>query len=55
MKFQGGSYDPWGGLGFEACASLLNHEFESVFYKNDLSFGVTILNLYMVQALDSDH
>ncbi|KAJ9380822.1 CAZyme family GH35 [Paecilomyces variotii] len=48
VEFQGGSYDPWGGLGFEACASLLNHEFESVFYKNDLSFGVTILNLYMI-------
>jgi hypothetical protein len=48
MKFQAGSFDPWGGPGFEACAALVNHEFERVFYKNDLSFGAAILNLYMV-------
>lgn len=47
VEFQGGSFDPWGGLGFAQCEKLLNHEFERVFYKNDFSFGVTILNLYM--------
>ncbi|CAJ2501142.1 Uu.00g039950.m01.CDS01 [Anthostomella pinea] len=48
VEFQGGSFDPWGGLGFDQCAELLNYEFERVFYKNDFSFGVTILNLYMI-------
>lgn len=47
VEFQGGSFDPWGGLGFAQCAELLNFEFERVFYKNDFSFGVTIFNLYM--------
>ncbi|THC91551.1 hypothetical protein EYZ11_008991 [Aspergillus tanneri] len=46
--FQAGAYDPWGGPGLAACAALVNHEFERVFYKNDLSFGVAILNLYMM-------
>ena len=48
LQFQGGSFDPWGGLGFDQCSVLLNNEFERVFYKNDYSFGVTIFNLYMV-------
>jgi len=49
LQFQGGSFDPWGGLGFDQCSVLLNNEFERVFYKNDYSFGVTIFNLYMVR------
>ncbi|KAF2496105.1 hypothetical protein BU16DRAFT_560944 [Lophium mytilinum] len=48
VEFQGGSFDPWGGLGFDQCSVLLNHEFERVFYKNDYSFGVTIFNIYMI-------
>lgn len=48
VEFQGGSFDPWGGTGLDNCAELLNHEFERVFNKNDLSFGVKILNLYMI-------
>ncbi|KAK5021119.1 hypothetical protein LTR60_000118, partial [Cryomyces antarcticus] len=47
VEFQGGSFDPWGGLGFAQCGDLLNYEFERVFYKNDFSFGVTIFNIYM--------
>ncbi|KAK5007345.1 hypothetical protein LTR28_005405, partial [Elasticomyces elasticus] len=47
-EFQGGSFDPWGGLGFTQCAELLNEQFERVFYKNDYSFGVTIFNVYMI-------
>ncbi|KAF2094930.1 beta-galactosidase [Rhizodiscina lignyota] len=47
VEFQGGSFDPWGGPGFEQCAILLNMEFERVFYKEDFSFGVTIFNIYM--------
>ncbi|KAK5329783.1 hypothetical protein LTR93_001371 [Exophiala xenobiotica] len=46
-EFQAGSFDPWGGPGFAKCGVLVNSEFERVFYKNDLSFSVKILNLYM--------
>jgi hypothetical protein len=48
VEFQGGAFDPWGGVGFTKCAALLNHEFERVFYKNNLSFRAAFLNLYMV-------
>nr|POF02402.1 putative beta-galactosidase a [Quercus suber] len=47
IEFQGGAFDPWGGLGFEQCTELLNAEFERVFYKNDFSFGLTVFNIYM--------
>lgn len=47
-EFQGGSFDPPGGVGFEKCANLLNMEFERVFYKNNYASGITILNLYMI-------
>jgi hypothetical protein len=50
VEFQGGSFDPWGGPGFGKCTSLLNQEFERVFYKNDFSFGVTIFNIYMTHG-----
>ena len=45
---QGGSYDPWGGYGFEQCGQLINHEQVRVFYKNMFASGVTIFSLYMV-------
>ncbi|KAH9886114.1 glycoside hydrolase family 35 protein [Xylariomycetidae sp. FL2044] len=48
VEFQGGSFDPWGGWGFEQCSQLVNHEFERVFYKNNYAVGVTIYNLYMI-------
>ncbi|KAI8958610.1 glycoside hydrolase family 35 protein [Daldinia sp. FL1419] len=48
LEFQGGSYDPWGGSGLESCASFINHEFERVFYKNNLAAGVAIQNIYMI-------
>ncbi|KAH9826928.1 glycoside hydrolase family 35 protein, partial [Teratosphaeria destructans] len=47
VEFQGGSFDPWGGSGFDKCTALLGPQFERVFYKNDFSFGVTIFNIYM--------
>ncbi|KAI8936509.1 hypothetical protein NX059_006914 [Plenodomus lindquistii] len=47
IEFQAGSFDPWGGPGFDKCGVLVNAEFERVFYKQLYSFGVTILNLYM--------
>ncbi|KAI1105624.1 glycoside hydrolase family 35 protein [Jackrogersella minutella] len=48
IEFQGGSFDPWGGWGFEQCSALVNFEFERVFYKNNYAAGVTIFNLYMI-------
>ncbi|KAI2615197.1 glycoside hydrolase family 35 protein [Hypoxylon sp. NC1633] len=48
VEFQAGSFDPWGGWGFEQCSALVNHEFERVFYKNNYAVGVTIYNLYMI-------
>lgn len=47
-QFQGGSFDPWGGPGFENCAALINHEFARVFYKNNFAAGITLFNVYMV-------
>ncbi|KAL7931063.1 glycoside hydrolase family 35 protein [Trichoderma chlorosporum] len=48
VEFQGGSFDPFGGWGFEQCSVLVNQEFERVFYKNNYAAGVTIFNLYMI-------
>ncbi|KAL0937739.1 glycoside hydrolase family 35 protein [Colletotrichum truncatum] len=48
LEFQGGSFDPWGGQGFEQCAALVNHEYERVFYKNNMAAGVSIFNVYML-------
>jgi hypothetical protein len=47
LEFQAGSFDPWGGPGFDKCYTLVGAAFERVFYKNLYSFGVTILNFYM--------
>ncbi|KAK5698835.1 hypothetical protein LTR97_006483 [Elasticomyces elasticus] len=47
IEFQGGSFDPWGGLGFEQCLQLLSPEFERVFYKNNYGQGTHIFNIYM--------
>ncbi|PIA88990.1 putative beta-galactosidase A [Cercospora beticola] len=47
IEFQGGAFDPWGGLGFAQCAELVNSAYQRVFYKNMYSFGVTIFNIYM--------
>ncbi|KAG6010445.1 hypothetical protein E4U21_006446 [Claviceps maximensis] len=48
VEFQGGSFDPWGGWGFEKCSALVNHEFARVFYKNNYAAGVSIFNIYMI-------
>ncbi|KAF2189615.1 glycoside hydrolase family 35 protein [Zopfia rhizophila CBS 207.26] len=47
VEFQGGSFDPWGGPGWDKCSVLVNHEQQRVFYKNLYSFGMTIFNIYM--------
>ena len=46
-EFQGGSYDTWGGAGFDNCAILTNEDFEKVFYKNNFASGLKIVSLYM--------
>lgn len=51
VKFQGGSYDPFGGDGFDQCYKLVNHEFSRVFDKNNFASGVNIFNIYMVREL----
>ncbi|KAM0213259.1 hypothetical protein ACHAQI_004302 [Fusarium lateritium] len=47
VEFQGGFAEGWAGAGIDACASLVNHEFERVIYKTVYGFRATVLNLYM--------
>ncbi|PSN75410.1 hypothetical protein BS50DRAFT_39549 [Corynespora cassiicola Philippines] len=47
VEYQGGAFQPWGGDGFEKCSEFINHEFERVFYKNNIAVGATIFNVYM--------
>jgi beta-galactosidase GanA len=46
-EFQGGSYDSWGGSGYDNCYEMTNSDFENVFYKSNLAQGVTIQSNYM--------
>ncbi|KAL4748029.1 hypothetical protein BDW72DRAFT_205968 [Aspergillus terricola var. indicus] len=47
-EYQGGTTDRWGGVGAEAQAALINHEFARVFYKLNYGMHITIQNLYMM-------
>ena len=47
VEFQGGSFDPWGGWGFQQCLELVGYQFERVFYKNNFASAVTIFSIYM--------
>ncbi len=46
-EFQGGSFDPWGGPGYDKCAQLINDQFANVFYKQNIAVGATSQNFYM--------
>src|SRR5207249_3652490 len=46
-EFQGGSFDPWGGPGYDKCRQLTGPDFERVFYKTNVASGVTLQNFYM--------
>ena len=46
-EFQGGSYDSWGGSGYDNCYEMTNSDFENVFYKSNFADGVTIQSNYM--------
>ncbi|WP_406175476.1 beta-galactosidase [Streptomyces sp. NBC_00996] len=46
-EFQGGAFDPWGGPGYDKCAQLINDQFASVFYKQNIAVGATAQSFYM--------
>ncbi len=46
-EFQGGSFDPWGGAGYDKCRQLTNSQFEKVYYDNNVAAGSTMMNFYM--------
>jgi beta-galactosidase GanA len=46
-EFQGGSFDPWGGPGYDKCRQLTGADFESVFYKQNIAVGATAQSFYM--------
>ena len=46
-EFQAGSYDSWGGAGYDACYQLTGPDFENVFDKSNFAQGVTIESNYM--------
>ncbi|KUI73723.1 putative beta-galactosidase E [Cytospora mali] len=46
-EFQGGTATSWGSVGQDMCAALVGPEALRVFYKNNYSFGVKIMNIYM--------
>lgn len=47
-EFQGGSYDPYGGPGYEACGQMTNASFTRVANLALMAQRVTLLSLYMV-------
>ncbi|KAI0662113.1 glycoside hydrolase superfamily [Cubamyces menziesii] len=46
-EFQGGSFDPWGGPGYDACEVLTGPDFQDVFYKQNWAGNAKLLSYYM--------
>jgi len=46
-EFQGGSFDPWGGPGYERCRQMTGPTFERMFYGNNIENQFTAHNVYM--------
>jgi beta-galactosidase GanA len=46
-EFQGGSFDGWGGSGYDNCYTMTGPGFENVYYKNNAAQGVTMQSNYM--------
>ena len=46
-EFQGGSFDGWGGAGYDACYTMTGPSFENVYYKNNIAQGATMQSYYM--------
>ena len=44
----GGSFDPWGGPGYDACEVLTGPDFQDVFYKENWASNVKLISYYMV-------
>ncbi|KAI0684047.1 glycoside hydrolase superfamily [Cytidiella melzeri] len=47
-EFQGGSFDPWGGPGYDACEVLTGPDFQDVFYKWNWASNVKLISYYML-------
>ncbi len=47
LEYQGGSFDPWGGPGYDACRKLIDAKFERVFEEFNIAQGATLQNFYM--------
>jgi beta-galactosidase GanA len=46
-EYQGGSYDGWGGSGYDNCYTMTGPAFENVYDKNNIAQGVTMQSNYM--------
>ncbi|OBZ71548.1 putative beta-galactosidase A [Grifola frondosa] len=47
-EFQGGSFDPWGGPGYDACELLTGPDFQDVFYKQNWAGNAKLISYYML-------
>lgn len=52
VLFEGGSFDPWGGPGYDACAVLTGPDFQDVFYKQNWASNAKLLSYYMLYGYD---
>ena len=48
LEFQGGSFDPWGGPGYDLCRKLTDASFERVFDEYNIAAGASLQNFYMM-------
>jgi beta-galactosidase GanA len=46
-EYQGGSFDGWGGSGYDNCYTMTGPAFENVYYKNNIAQGATMQSNYM--------
>jgi beta-galactosidase GanA len=46
-EYQGGSFDGWGGAGYDDCYDMTGPDFENVYYKDNIIQGSTMQSYYM--------
>jgi beta-galactosidase GanA len=46
-EYQGGSFDGWGGAGYDDCYEMTGPDFENVYYKDNIIQGSTMQSYYM--------
>ena len=46
-EYQGGSFDGWGGAGYDDCYAMTGPDFENVYYKDNIIQGSTMQSYYM--------